>query len=178
MVFPKAVNKICFNMKKVLIIGAGIGQTNIVKTARRKGCHVIVVSIQGNYPCITLADDFFECDIYDRDRIAKFAKEHHIDAVISDQNDLMMPTVAYVAEKLSLPGNTLEQQLSYTDKNKFRSICDKINVPVPEHIAVNVNTMPTDLTIVSMSRYRTRNLPAAGALLKAEDSEEKQDSLF
>ena len=134
-------------MKKVLIIGAGIGQTNIVKTARRKGCHVTVVSIQGNYPCITLADDFFECDIYDRDRIAKFAKEHHIDAVISDQNDLMMPTVAYVAEKLSLPGNTLEQQLSYTDKNKFRSICDKINVPVPEHIAVNVNTMPTDLNI-------------------------------
>ena len=130
-------------MKKVLIIGAGIGQTNIVKTARRKGCHVTVVSIQGNYPCITLADDFFECDIYDRDRIAKFAKEHHIDAVISDQNDLMMPTVAYVAEKLSLPGNTLEQQLSYTDKNKFRSICDKINVPVPEHIAVNVNTMPS-----------------------------------
>ena len=32
--------------------------------------------------------------------------------------------------------------------------------------------------IVNMSRYRTRNLPAAGALLKAEDSEEKQDSLF
>ncbi|MBQ3548335.1 MAG: topoisomerase IV [Oscillospiraceae bacterium] len=32
--------------------------------------------------------------------------------------------------------------------------------------------------IVNMSRYRTRNLPAAGALLKSEDSEEKQDSLF
>ena len=35
-----------------------------------------------------------------------------------------------------------------------------------------------DSGIVNMSRYRTRNLPAAGALLKAEDSEEKQDSLF
>ena len=32
--------------------------------------------------------------------------------------------------------------------------------------------------IVNMSRYRTRNLPAAGALLKAEDSEEKQTGLF
>ena len=32
--------------------------------------------------------------------------------------------------------------------------------------------------IVNMSRYRTRNLPAAGALLKAEDSEEKQTELF
>jgi len=35
-----------------------------------------------------------------------------------------------------------------------------------------------DSGIVNMSRYRTRKLPAAGALLKAEDSEEKQDSLF
>ena len=32
--------------------------------------------------------------------------------------------------------------------------------------------------IVNMSRYRTRNLPAAGALLKPEDSEEKQTELF
>ena len=35
-----------------------------------------------------------------------------------------------------------------------------------------------DSGIVNMSRYRTRNLPAAGALLKAEDSEEKQTELF
>ena len=130
--------------KKILIIGAGIGQINIVQLAHNKGCHVTVVSIRGDYPCIPLADNFFECDIYDRDRIVDYAIENHIDAVISDQNDLMMPTVAYVSEKLSLPGNSFEQQLSYTDKNKFRSICDRINVPVPEHIAVNSTLLPVD----------------------------------
>lgn len=132
-------------MKKVLVIGAGIGQKNIVKLARDKGCHVTVVSIKGDYPCIPLADDFLECDIYDRDRIVEYARENHIDAVLSDQNDLMMPTVAYVAEKLSLPGNSFEQQLSYTDKNKFRSICDKLNIPVPKHIAVNSNLSPGNI---------------------------------
>lgn len=132
-------------MKKVLVIGAGIGQINIVKLARSKGCHVIVVSIRGDYPCIPLADDFFECDIYDRERIVEYAIANHIDAVISDQNDLMMPTVAYVAEKLSLPGNTFEQQMSYTDKNKFRCICDKLNIPVPKHIAVNSTVMNVEL---------------------------------
>lgn len=131
-------------MKKVLIIGAGIGQINIVRLARSKGCHVTVVSIKGDYPCIPLANEFFECDIYDRDRIVEYAKYNHIDAVLSDQNDLMMPTVAYVAEKLSLPGNTFEQQLSYTDKNKFRNICDRINVPVPKHIAVDSTHLPTN----------------------------------
>lgn len=134
-------------MRKVLVIGAGIGQTNIVKLARSKGCHVTVVSIKGDYPCIPLADDFFECDIYDRDRIVEYARKNHIDAVLSDQNDLMMPTVAYVTEKLSLPGNTFEQQLSYSDKNRFRSICDKLNVPVPKHIAVGSNSLPSDLKI-------------------------------
>lgn len=129
-------------MKKVLVIGAGIGQINIVKLARTKGCHVTVVSIKGDYPCIPLADEFFECDIYDRDRIVEYAKDNQIDAVLSDQNDLMMPTVAYVAEKLSLPGNSFAQQLFYTDKNKFRSICDKLNVPVPKHIAVNSECLP------------------------------------
>ena len=44
-------------MKKVLVIGAGIGQINIVRLARAKGCHVTVVSIKGDYPCIPLADD-------------------------------------------------------------------------------------------------------------------------
>ena len=132
-------------MKKVLVIGAGIGQINIVRLARAKGCHVTVVSIKGDYPCIPLADDFFECDIYDRELIVEYARENHIDAVLSDQNDLMMPTVAYVAEQLSLPGNTFEQQLSYTDKNKFRCICDKLNIPVPEHIAVNSTALAVEL---------------------------------
>jgi DNA gyrase subunit A len=39
--------------------------------------------------------------------------------------------------------------------------------------------MPVESSgIVNASRYRTRNLPAAGALLKPEDSEEKQTELF
>ncbi|MBR5572725.1 MAG: topoisomerase IV [Oscillospiraceae bacterium] len=39
--------------------------------------------------------------------------------------------------------------------------------------------MPVESSgIVNTSRYRTRNLPAAGALLKPEDSEEKQTELF
>lgn len=123
--------------KTILVIGAGIGQVNIVQLAHKMGLYVIVVSPKGNYPAIDTADELFECDIYDRERIVEFAKKNHIDAVISDQNDLMMPTVAYVAEKLGLPGNTFRQVMSYCDKNSFRSICEKVGVPVPPHMAIN-----------------------------------------
>lgn len=49
----------------------------------------------------------------------------------------MMPTVAYIAEKLELPGNTFAQVMSYCNKNNFRDNCDKLNIPVPKHISVN-----------------------------------------
>ena len=39
--------------------------------------------------------------------------------------------------------------------------------------------VPLDATgIQNPARYRTKTLPSAGAILKEEDSEEKQDSLF
>ena len=55
----------------------------------------------------------------------------------SDQNDLMNPTVAYVAEKLGLPGNKFETVMSFCNKNKYRDNCEKAGVPVPMHIAVD-----------------------------------------
>lgn len=133
-------------MKKLLVIGAGIGQINIVKLAKEMGLYVIVVSPKG-YPAIELSDELFECDIYDYDKIVDFAKVNHVDAVISDQNDLMVPTVAYVAEKLGLPGLTYEQALSYCDKNKFRNICREVGVPVPESISVSNTILPTSFNV-------------------------------
>lgn len=133
-------------MKKLLVIGAGIGQINIVQLARNLGIYVIVVSPKG-YPAIDFADELFECDIYDYDRIVEFGHRSHVDAVISDQNDLMVPTVAYVAEKLNLPGLSFQQAISYCDKNIFRSICRKIDVPVPESISVTDNRIVDDFNV-------------------------------
>ena len=129
-------------MKKILIIGAGIGQYFLVQKAQEMGLYVIVVSPKGDYPAIKIANELFECDIYDRDSIVGYAKNNNIDAVTSDQNDLMMPTVAYVAEKLRLPGNTYEQVCSYCNKEKFRNICDEINNPVPKQIVVESGLFP------------------------------------
>ena len=122
---------------KLLIIGAGIGQVPLLKRAKAKGIHVTVATIPGDYPCIPLADDVILIDIYDRDSIVKEARKRKITAVISDQNDLMMPTVAYVAEKLCLPGNSFETVMSYCNKNLFRQICEKASVPCPKHVAVD-----------------------------------------
>ena len=37
-------------MKKIMILGAGIYQVPLIKTAKKLGLYTIVVSIPGNYP--------------------------------------------------------------------------------------------------------------------------------
>lgn len=118
------------------MIGAGIGQVPISLLAKERGYYLIVVTIPGNYPCIKLADKVYYVDIFNREEVLRIAKEEKIDAVISDQNDLMMPTVAYVAEHLSLPGNTFSQVDAYCNKNIFRQNCDILGIPVPKHTRV------------------------------------------
>lgn len=122
--------------EKLLLIGASIGQVPLLQKAKAKGIHVTVATIPGKYPCIPMADDVIYKDIYDRDGVAEEARARGITAVTSDQNDLMNPTVAYVAEKLGLPGNKFETVMSYCNKNQFRENCEKAGVPVPRHIAV------------------------------------------
>lgn len=147
-------------MKKVLVIGAGIGQVPISILAKQRGYYLIVVTIEGNYPCIGLADKVYYIDIFDRDAVLDIAKREGIDAVISDQNDLMMPTVAYVAEHLSLPGNTYFQVQSYCNKNIFRQTCDKLSIPTPIHTRV--------LTVAIPEEFRKIPFPW---MVKPEDSQ-------
>lgn len=124
-------------MDKLLIVGASIGQVPLLLKAKERGIHVTVVSIPGNYACFPLADDIIYADIFDRELVVAEAKKHGITAVISDQNDLMAPTVAYVSEKLGIPGNRFETVMTYCNKNHFRDACDKAGVPCPKHIAVD-----------------------------------------
>lgn len=128
--------------QKLLVIGAGIGQIPIIEKAKKRGVNVTVVTLPGKQPGIELADDVFYCDIYDRDAIVTWAKKHEITAVISDQNDLMNPTVAYVAEKLGLPGNKFDQVMAYCNKNTYRENCETIGNPTPMHVAVDSAEFP------------------------------------
>lgn len=131
-------------MKKVLVIGAGIGQIHLCNLIKARGYSLIVATIPGEYPCVAMADKVYYVDIYNRDEIVRLAKEDGVDAVISDQNDLMMPTVAYAAEHLGLPGNTYSQVNSYCNKNTFRNNCDILGIPSPKHCKVYHGEIPSE----------------------------------
>lgn len=119
-------------MKKILLLGAGIGQMPFLKICRAKSYEVLVVSPQGDYPCLKLSDKNFFVDVRDKEAVLKIAAAEKIDAVLTDQADVSVPTVAYVAEKLNLRGIGYETALKFTDKYLMRKAAKVAGVAVPE----------------------------------------------
>lgn len=123
-------------MKKILMVGAGIGQIFLSKKIKEHGECLLTVTLPGNQPVIEMADKVFYNNVFDKEGVLHIAREEGINGVISDQNDTMMPTVAYIAENMNLPGLRISQVDAYCNKNHFRNNCDKLSIPVPKHVEV------------------------------------------
>ena len=121
-------------MKKVLLVGAGVGQVPFLEICQSKGYDMIIVSPLGDYPCFRLAKNakFYFVDIREKDAVLKIAEEEKIDAVLTDQNDIGVLTVAFVAEKLGLRGIGYQTALKFTDKYLMRQAAKDAGVGVPE----------------------------------------------
>ena len=115
----------------VLILGAASLQVPIIKYVKSKGFNVIVVSIPGHYPGFELADKCIYCDIRDLDGILASIKDDEIEAVLTDETDIAVPTVAKVAKQLCLAGNDPVIAQVYSNKFKMRQECRKAGVSVP-----------------------------------------------
>ena len=122
--------------KKVMIVGAGIGQVNLLKICQKRDYDVFVVSIPGDYPCFKLTDNIRYADITDKEAVLKIAQEEKIDAVLSDQSDMAVATVAYVAEKMHLRGIGYDTSLKFTNKYFMRQAAQKAGIGVPDFARV------------------------------------------
>ena len=114
--------------KKLLVIGAGDFQLPLVQQAA-ESCEVVLAApvISADFePYIT---DRLLCDVRDGEAILAFAREHQIDGVITDQTDIAVRSVAYVAEKMGLPGIGVETGILFTDKSLMRKRLTELGIP-------------------------------------------------
>lgn len=142
----------------ILILGAAALQLPLIKYVKSRGFRVIVVSIPGDYPGFGYADRGIYCDIRDGKKILSLIKDENIVAVLTDQTDISVPTVAFLCDKLGLPGNSERVAQIYSNKNLMRKICDDINIPNLRHIRVSEIADAKDWDIYP-------------AMLKPEDSQ-------
>ena len=126
--------------RTILILGAGTMQLPPIRAARRMGLRVIVAD--GNPAAVGReeADQFLHVDLKETDAMVDaaraVAREHGLDAVFTAGTDFSA-TVAYVAEKLGLPGTTLDAALNATDKFRMRGVLKSAGVAVPEFALID-----------------------------------------
>jgi biotin carboxylase len=117
--------------ERVLLLGAGASYTNLIQASKRAGYEVVATDVDADAPGFEVADFAEAVDITDTEGILEVAKEYEVSGVIPI-NDYGVPTAAYVAEKMRLPGISPDVADSCIDKSALRRIWEKEGVPQPD----------------------------------------------
>jgi len=118
--------------RRIMILGAGIYQVPLIKTAREMNLETIVVSPQGKYPGIPLADIFLDMDTTDADNIVLAAQKHGISGIVTTGTDVSVPSVGAVVDKLKLIGPTRKTAQTVSSKSAFRNFLKTNHLNTPE----------------------------------------------
>jgi len=121
-------------MTTILILGAGIMQVPAIRIARRRGWRVVVADGNPSAMARDMADVFATVDLKDRDGLVRLAEKCRsdggIDGVFTAGTDFSS-SVAWVAERLGLPGIRFEAAMRATDKVLMREALARAGVPSP-----------------------------------------------
>ncbi|MCL2110667.1 MAG: ATP-grasp domain-containing protein [Clostridiales bacterium] len=120
-----------------MILGASIVQTPLIEQSIKAGYETIVVSPDLSAPGHSLANTNIRLDVRDKDGVLKTARSHRVDGITTDQTDVAVRTVAYVAEKMGLPGIGYETALLFTDKYLMREKCKSLGIKTLEYRLCN-----------------------------------------
>jgi len=126
--------------KRILILGAGVMQGPALRIACEMGLETIAIDADPTALCVSLADRFEKIDLKDREGIEKLARsllENGGLAGVMTAGTDFSASVAWVAEKLKLPGVSFEAALDASDKERMRKRFKEAGVPSPEFIVIN-----------------------------------------
>ncbi len=125
--------------RSILILGGGVMQLPAIRLAKERGWRVEVAD--GNPQAIGAqeAHRFLPIDLKDREAIERAARElaadEGLDGVFTAGTDFSA-TVAWVAERLALPGLPFAVAARATDKSLMRAAFRAAGVPSPDFVAL------------------------------------------
>lgn len=120
-------------MKRILIIAGGKWQVPLIQKAKLLGYEVVNSNLYKDSPGFKFADYIEVCDVRDKQRNLDIARKYNIESVLSDQSDIAVPTVAYVAEKMGCKTIGSEMAELFTNKYKMREFCIMNGFKSPEY---------------------------------------------
>lgn len=119
-------------MAKIMVVAGGDWQIELIKKAKSMGHYVICSNLYEDSPAFKYSDACEVANVLDKEKNLEIAKKYNPDAVISDQSDIAVPTVAYLNEKLGLRGIGTELADLFTDKSKQRQFCKERDILIPD----------------------------------------------
>jgi biotin carboxylase len=123
-----------FNGERILILGAGVMQGPAISIARSMGLYTVVVDGDPKASEASRADRFERVDLKDKEGIEALGRDLQssggLSGVMTAGTDFSA-SVAWVAEKLGLPGIPYEAALNASDKDRMRRCFAAAGVPSP-----------------------------------------------
>jgi biotin carboxylase len=125
--------------ESIIILGAGVMQGPAIRIAKELGFFTITLDGSPKAPCISMADQFEQIDLKDKESIELFARslqsKNSCLGIMTAGTDFSA-SVAWTAEKLGLPGIPYETALNASDKSRMRACFKKASLPSPEFITI------------------------------------------
>ena len=119
--------------KKLLILGATVSETTLVKRAQELGAYVIVTDYNTDYslsPAKYVADECWDISWSDIDTLERLCREKGIQGVTAGYSEFRVENMIKLCERLHLPSYISMEQLEITrDKEKFKKCCINNGVP-------------------------------------------------
>ncbi|MBO4719329.1 MAG: ATP-grasp domain-containing protein [Prevotella sp.] len=119
-------------MKKLLVLGGSPNQLRLVEAAKNAGIYTVVCNHKEECAARMACHQFYQQDYRNEEKVLAIAQKEHVDGVISN-SEAAMPIVAYVAERLNLPGNSVDGIEQLTSKTRFRELQRKCGIYAPNN---------------------------------------------
>lgn len=123
-------------MKKIAIVGASYLQLPLVLKAKQLGIETHCFAWPEGAVCKDTADFFYPISILEKEQILAICKEIGVDGITTIATDMAVPTICYVAEKMSLNANSYSSAIVSTNKVEMREAFVKGSCSVPKFIKV------------------------------------------
>ena len=79
-----------------MVLGAGHYQVPLIEAAKNRGFEVIVVSPEGEYPGLSLADECLHLDTRDAPNILTALETRSIKGVVTCGTDVAVPSMGFI----------------------------------------------------------------------------------
>lgn len=131
------------NKPKLMMLGAGLFQVAAIKKAVELGYHVISVDNRPTNIGHRYSHESVNISTVDAEAVLRVAADYKINGIYTMASDVALPTIASVAEALSLTGPAKDQVDVLINKTRFRSIQANLDIYAPQFLEVR----DIDLTI-------------------------------